>query len=136
MSTETVLINAQSVGTGSNKGNSLFSINPVTLQATTTAFYLDCKVVNGATAGEIDHNFQVFVRYSITSYTVTAAEAPATLAHTSRFVKIMPRSGASKERIMQSSLEPAGAGSDILCWVDAPTLPVAGTLTVTLIELP
>ena len=134
--TETILINAQAIGTSTNVGDNKFSINPVTLQSTTTAFYLDVKLANGATAGAIDRNQKVVVYYSITSYTVTAGEAPFTLGETSRYVKLTPRDGASKEVIAQSSLEPAGGGSDILCWVSAPTFPVAGALTVTLIELP
>lgn len=136
MATETVLINAQSVGTGSNKGDNLFSIAPVTLQATTTAFYLDVKLANGATAGDIDANQKIVVYYSPTCYTVTAAEAPLTLAQTARYVALRPRPGASKEVINQSSLEPVGSGSDILCWVSSPAFPIAGALTVTLIELP
>lgn len=136
MATETVLLNAQAIGTSTNKGNNLFSINPVTLQTSTTAFYLDCKIVNGSTATEIDPNLESVVRYANTVYTVTAAEAPFTLGQASRFVKIRPRSGASKETIAQSTLEPAIGGSDILLWVDQATLPVAGTLTVTLCELP
>ena len=136
MATETVLISAQSIGTSTNIGDGKFSISPVTLQTTTTAFYLDVKLANGATAGEIDKNQKVVVYYSITAYTVTSAEAPFTLGQASRYVSLTPRSGPSKEVIMQSSLEPAGAGSDILCWVSAPTFPVAGALTVTLVELP
>lgn len=136
MATETVLINAQSIGTSTNVGNNKFSINPVTLQASTTAYYLDCKLANGATAGDMDKGNTTFVRYANTAYTVTAAEAPHTLAQVSRYVKVVPRDGASKEVIAQSSLEPAAGGTDILCWVDAPTFPVAGALTVTLVELP
>jgi hypothetical protein len=136
MATETVLINAQSIGTSTNVGNNKFSINPVTLQTSTTAFYLDVKLANGATAGDIDPGLTPFIRYANTVYTVTAAEAPNTLGQAARFVKIVPRSGASKEVIAQSSLEPAIGGSDVLCWVDAPAFPVAGALTVTLCELP
>lgn len=136
MATETVLINAQSVGTSTNVGDSKFSINPVTLQTGTTAFYLDCKLANGATAGDIDRGQQIKVWYSNTVYTLTAAEAPLTLGQTARFVKLTPRNGASKEVINQSSLEPTIGGADILCWVDVPAFPVAGALTVTLCELP
>ena len=136
MATATVLINGQAIGTSTNVGNNLFSINQVTLQPTTTAFYLDAKIANGATAGAVDHNQKIVIHYSITNYTVTAAEAPNTLNHTSHSLSLRPRNGASAERIMQSDLEVAAGAQKISCWVDAPTFPVAGALTVTLVELP
>lgn len=133
--TSTAVINAQSYGTSTNKGNSLFTPNATTLQTGTTAFVVSVKLANSATSQDIDKNQKVRVWYTTTTYTVTAAEAPLTLARTARYVDCWPRDGVSKESITDSSLEPV-TGANFMCWVDAPTMSAAGSLTVTLVELP
>src|ERR1035437_7878120 len=131
--TTTLVISAQSVGTGTNKGNGLFSIAQVALQATTTAFVVSGQLTNGA--GPVDPNQQIRIWYSPTPWTVTAGNAAAQLNKTARYVDIKPNPNASAVTITDSSLEPV-TGANFNLWVDAPTFAIAGALSVNLVELP
>jgi hypothetical protein len=132
--TTTTVINAQSFGTGSNVGDGKFAANPVTLQATTTAYVVNAKVIGTAPEpGEV-----VKVWYTTIFESTTAANAPKQLSQTARFVPVdlTNLDGAVSFTLKKDSfLEPV-TGGFFNCWVDAPKLSAAATITVTLIELP
>lgn len=126
-------ISGQSFGTSTNVGNGKFSINPLTLAGTTTAYVVNMQITAGA--GPFGPQQDVRVYYTTTMRTVTAANAPEQLGPTARYVELRIPQGASRVTIRDSALEPV-TGSKFHCWVDAPTLPTAASLTVDLVELP
>lgn len=129
--TSTNVISGQSFGTSTNKGNGLFSPSATTLAGTTTAFVVSA-IVTAGTDAVLKPGLRVRVWYTTTTHTVAAADAPSKLGQTARYVDVdIDRPVA----IRDSSLEPV-TGSKFHCWVDAPTLDVAATLTVALVELP
>lgn len=132
MTTQSI-ISGQSFGTSTNVGNGKFSVSPLTLTSTTTAYVITAQWTNGA--GPWDPNARVKVWYTTTMRTVTAANAPQQLGQTARFVELFPAPGSSLLAIKDSSLEPV-TGEKLHCWVDAPTLPTAATLSVDIVELP
>ena len=125
-------ISAQSFGTSTNKGNALFSINPLTIAGTTTAYVVNAQVTNGIAGGAPQQEVRVW--YTTTMRTVTAANAPSQLGATARYVDVRLSNETAGVRIKDSSLEPA-TGTKFHCWVDAPTLNVAATLSVDLVEI-
>lgn len=126
-------IAAQSVGTSTNFGNGILSINPLTIGGTTTAYVVNVQLANGA--GPVDPNQMITIRYTTTMRTVTAANAPVQLAQTQHTITIRPSPNASVTQIVDSALEPV-TGSKFHLWADVPAYPLAGTLTVDLVELP
>ncbi len=126
-------ISGQSFGTSTNVGNNKFSINPLTLGAGTTAFVVNVQVTNGTAGGAPQQEVRVW--YTTTMRTVTAANAPLQLASTARYVDVRLSERTGGVVIKDSSLEPV-TGSKFHCWVDAPTLDVAASLSVDLVELP
>lgn len=131
--TTQVAINGQSVGTGSNVGDNKFSISPLTIGGTTTAYVVNIKLVNGA-AG-YDRNQVIRVWHTTTTQTVSATDAPKHLNQTARYVDIRPGQDSAAVQIVDSDLEPV-TGANFHCWCTVPKYSVAATLTVTLVELP
>jgi hypothetical protein len=131
------LISGQSFGTSTNIGNGKFSINPVTLADATTGYIINVQVTPGA--GPVDPNAYVRIWYTTTMRTVTAANAPYTLCDTSRYVdKLIGQSGQVRVSVAgskDSSFE-VKTGNKLHCWVDAPKLETAASLTVDVVELP
>lgn len=130
----TLLINAQSIGTGTNAGEGLFPVK-VTLQATTTAYVLSMRVTNGTDAYVTSD--EVIVRYSTTPFgaSYTAAQAVPVLGQTHRFVYIKLQRTAGLAIIKDSSIEPVTGGT-LFIWCDIPKVATAMTLDVYLQELP
>jgi hypothetical protein len=131
--TTTTLINGQSLGTGFNIGNNKFSIGPLTLAASTTAYVLSVKLVNGV--GPVRRGQFVRVWYTSCYEAVTAANAPLQLGQTARYVDIMPAPDTAGVAYKDSSLEPV-TGGFMNVWVDSPGADIASLLSVTLVELP
>lgn len=140
------LISGQSIGTGTNIGNNKFSIAPVTLADTTSAFIINVQLTEGSTGTSLhSKSNEVTVWYTTTMRTVTAANAPRVLAQTARFVTIRPPTGnligSTLNEVVagvvskDSSLEPK-TGVKLHVWVDAPTYTVAMTLDVDVVEVP
>lgn len=125
-------ISAQSFGTGSNIGNGKFSINPLTVAAGAAAYVVTVQVTSGA--GPCDRQDEVRIWYTTTIRTVSATDAPQKLAQTARYVDIRMPEYSSQIVIKDSTLEPV-TGTLFHCWVDAPKLQTAATLSVDLIEL-
>jgi len=130
--TTTNAISGQSIGTGSNVGEGKFP-QKVTIAATTTAFVITPRVTNGA--GEYIEASEVIIWYSGSSYSVTAAAAPELLRKTARFVSVKPSRNSSVAIAIDSSIEPV-TGSYIYLWCSIPTVTVAQTLDVNVVELP
>lgn len=131
--TTTAAINGQSFGTGSNIGNQKFSISPITLQAATTAYVVNVNWTAGASVE--DRGSVVKVYYTTYHGTLTAQQAIDQLGQTARFVEILAPQRAGGIQLRDSTFEPV-TGTKFYCWVEAPKLSVAATLTVTLVELP
>lgn len=131
--TTTLVINGQSIGTSTNKGNGVFSINQVSFQSTSTAFVVSVKLVNGASP--VDPSQRVRVWYTSTSWTVSATNAPLQIGKTARYVELTPVAQANGTSICDSSLEPI-TGASFNLWVDAPSFVAAGSLSINLVELP
>ncbi len=135
--TITSVITAQSIGTGSNKGNSKFATSALVLQSTTTAYVVNVQVTPGA--GPVDHKLELRVWFTTTPRTVTAGNAPYTLGQTAHYVDIrfgtgglsLPSVAISKD----SALEPV-TGGNLHVWCDVPGLDTAATLDVSIVELP
>lgn len=131
--TTTTVISGQTFGTSTNVGNAKFSIAPVTLQASTTAYVVQLKWTAGASIE--NRGSRIVVWYTTTAATVTAGNAPTQLNQTARYVDLVAPQSAAGVQIRDSSLEPV-TGNKFHCWVEAPNLSVAATLDVVLVELP
>jgi hypothetical protein len=130
--TVTAAISGQSIGTSSNVGSGLFP-QKVTRQVTTTAFHIAARVTNGT--GGYDPHAEVRVWFSSTSFNITAAAAVSQLKSTARYLDVRPLAETAGVVIRDSSFEPI-TGSYIHLWVDVPTVSVAQTLDVNVVELP
>lgn len=126
-------ISGQSFGTSTNIGNNKFSIAPLTLADATTAIVVNAQWTNGA--GPLNPSARLVVWFNTTMRTVSAANAPFTLKQGAEFVVVEPHSDSSKIASKNSELA-IKAGANFHCWVDAPTLPTAATLSVDVVELP
>ena len=131
--TSTAIISAVSIGTGSNQG---MVFNPVktTLQAATTTVKIAARITFGDGSVRPSSNIRVRHAVSPTSYTDAATGAHA-LKQDGNGVEIphAPNGGLDIER--SSEVLITGAGYHY-CWLEVPLLPIAATITVTLIELP
>jgi hypothetical protein len=125
----TTVINAASVGTGSNKGERLYAA-ALTLQSTTNAFSVELEVTNGAINNQ---SKEVIVRYAITSNTYSAAAGAIALHQSSRYVSLKLGANGGDIRSRVSFLEPAN-GANLHVWLEAPDLTVAATATVKVVE--
>jgi hypothetical protein len=133
MTTQTA-ISAQSFGTSTNIGNGKFSISPLTLAASTTAYVVNVKIIAAAP----EPNVEVRVWYTTIFESTSAGNAVAQLGGTARYVDTkLSSDGATTSFTVKkdSMLEPI-TGGFFNCWVDAPKLSAAATITVTLVELP
>jgi hypothetical protein len=134
--TSTNVISSQSFGTGSNistNGQPKFAPAATTLQTGTTAFVVRAKWTAGAGVEATGQKLKVY--YTTSESGISAANAPTYLEQTARYIEMDSPEEISGVRIKDSTLEPV-TGTDFYCWVDAPKLTLAATLTVTLIELP
>ena len=125
-------ISAQSFGTGGNTGQGKFSIAPLTFNAGTLQYAVSVLITNGA--GIVDQSQEVRVWYATTQETLTGAQAVLRLKGTARYVDLRPNYDTAGNAIRNSVIEPV-LGQSFHCWVDAPALPVAATITVKLLEL-
>jgi hypothetical protein len=129
----TVALSAQSVGTAANVGNSLFPTK-VTLNAATITVALEIKLVNGAIQTKIDQRHRVRVYSAVTAESVTAANAPELLKYSCECTELIPPMDALDTKYKMS--KPWKATGGFFCfWVDVPAFPLAGALTVNVIEL-
>lgn len=131
--TTTTSLAAQSIGTSTNVGNSLFATK-VTLAATTVAVVITARVTNAATAAITDARSQVIVRYALSPVSVAAAAAPALLSQNSRYVKVDGVATVSEDRAVDSEVQPA-TGQYLYFWCDVPPFNAAATLNVYVTEL-
>lgn len=132
--TTQALITAQSIGAGSNKGDGILSISAATLAAATSAYIINVQLTNPSSYVP-DKNQIVTVWYTTTMRTVTAANAPKTLAQTARYVDIRPGQVASIVVSKDSALE-VKTGTNLHVWCDVPTFTTSLTLDVDVVECP
>lgn len=128
--TTTTLIAAQSFGTSTNIGDNKFSIAPVTLQATTDRYVISAKVTFGAQ--EKRQAAEVMIYFATCYETTTAANAPSQLGQAAIVMSVKPP--VEGLVVKEDSGWQKPVGGFLNCWVSAPTLSVAATLTVTLTE--
>jgi len=127
--TVTVLMNAVAVGgTGSQGSNA----TKTTLQAASTVVGLNAQLTNGAgVMPNLSEPVKVYILVS--SVSVTAAEAMAQGGHSAKCLEIRSDERPSGIRLETSELIPA-VGGYVYTWVEEPKMPVAGTLTLNLVE--
>lgn len=126
-------IASQSIGTSTNKGNSLFATK-VTLAATTTAAQIEALIVNGADSYDPRTNLKI--HYAFSSFDMTAATAILTLGRSSRFLEVPQKPDPLARSGNITLLEPAPGSAYLYFWVDAPATVVASALSVNVIEYP
>lgn len=131
--TTTTPLSAQSIGTSTNVGNSLFPTK-VTLGATTGAVTLTVRVTNGSGQGIVDERSEVQVNYAFSPISVSAAAAPALLKQNSKYVAIKLERLASEDRAKDSELNVA-TGQYLYFWCDVPAFLNAATLNVYVTEI-
>lgn len=129
--TTTLLINGQSYGTGSNVGDLYRSIHE--LAATTTSAMLVVKSVQTSVDNNWSSRLNVRYAWSPNIY-ATAVEGINALKGGARYVELQLTGNALI--VERCSLPVATAGGYLYVWVEAPTLPTAATVSVTIIELP
>lgn len=135
--TTTVILNAQSIGTGANAGSDLtFSTAgmKVTKQTATTAFSISARLTNGAGAYSLSN--RPVIRYTSSPFSVAYTAAPKLFRNNgSRYLEMVPGCEGNLAVARTSEIETVN-GDYIYIWVDCPTVAVAQTLDVTLFELP
>lgn len=132
--TTTSIITAQSIGTSTNVGP---LIGPVktTLQAATTAIIISVQLTLGATGGNSAGSMlKVWHAVSPISYS-TATIGALALAQGAEYVLVKLDALASLVIERSSDVLVTAAGYHY-CWIEAPVLVQAATVTVNLQEIP
>lgn len=130
--TTTTAINAQSIGTSTNKGEGLFS-QKITAQSDTSGYFVSPEITNGAT-GDYDSKQVVRIWFSSSAYSYTAANAVSSLKQDASYVDVRPGRHAADITANNSFLSVL-AGAYIYLWCDIPTVTTAQTLTVKVTEI-
>ena len=130
--TTTQVINAQSIGTSTNKGHDLFAIR-LTPAAASDRFYVEAVVTNGA--GTFNRSSKIAVWVATYNASITASGAPAIMRHTAKMLDVIMESTSAAVTSYTSDLIPLG-GPYIYLWLDVPTLPAASTISVWIHEGP
>lgn len=134
--TVTAAISSQSVGTSTNVGTAKFP-QKVTLQAGTARIAVVGQLTLGTTGAAVPDTGcrpRIWYANSPTSYADAATGAAACHA-TARYIDLVPGNvaGAVTEKGDGSQWV---TGGYLYIWVDQPKFPVAGSLTVNVVELP
>lgn len=128
--TSTVIVN-ESIGTGANVGNGLFATKAI-LAAATTAYVISARLTPGA--GHCEGRVRVY--YTTTAFDISAANGPAQLAQTTRYLDLTFNPSQPEVPVIRDgSLEPA-TGYFLHVWVEVPPQAVASTLELAFVELP
>lgn len=130
--TTTAITAGQAIGTLTNIGADLFATRTA-VQTTSDRFFVEAKVTNGA--GNYDQSKRIIVWFAPYSVSVTAALAPELLRNIARFVEVIPSKFGSVARVRTSLCEPLSGGY-IYVWCEIPTVTVAQSLDISLIEGP
>jgi len=135
--TTTAVLSGQSIGTSTNVGNDLTfaaSTMKVTIQTTTTTFVVSAKLTNGA--GSYNLGSRPVVWYASSPFSVVYTAAPALFRNGgARYLEMVPSTQSGLAVAKTSSLETVN-GSYIYVWCDVPTVSVAQTLDISVVELP
>lgn len=131
--TNTTVINGQSFGTSTNVGDNLFAPAATTLASTTTAVNISVKIVLAAN-GKLWPNSLVRVFFATSPDTVTGAgDIPQQLGPAA--YEPLERNLDRRTLFFSAEYEVVN-GTKFYCWVSAPTLDAAATITVKLNEVP
>ena len=131
--TTTAAISGQSIGTSTNVGTDKFPAK-VTCQSGSDRFFIEAILTNGA--GGYDKAQEVLVFYA--SHTVSATADAAIvekLRGCARQLAVKPREAGSAIQVKISDVEPLSGGY-IYLWLEIPTVTVAQTITVNVVEGP
>ena len=135
--TTTAVLASQSLGTSTNVGGDLTFATAgmkITRQTATTAFVVSAKLTNGAGAYSLSD--RPVIRYASSPFSVTYTAAPAMFRNGgSRYLELVPAIGAGGIVSRSSEIETVN-GDYIYLWVDSPTVSVAWTLALSVLELP
>jgi len=130
--TNTTVISAVSAGTSTNVGP-WFSPIKTTLQATTTALKVNCRVTLGVSS---DTGSAIRFRHAVSTVSYSSALVGAqALIQGSEYIDLNVKAGSSVDIERSSDILVTGAGYHYI-WVEMPTLLTACTLNVYLQELP
>lgn len=133
--TTTTIINAQSVGTGSNVGDFVSPVK-VALDTNTTAALISVSVTLGNVAANTSSRLKVWCAVSPVNYATAAAGAYA-LKSGAQWVEMnLDPKSIPTLTLERASMVDITASGYHYCWIESPTLPVAATVTVRLQELP
>jgi hypothetical protein len=130
--TTTNVVAAQSIGTSTNLGNSVFPTK-VTLDAGTSAAVLTLRVTNG-TSGPLDSRCDITMWYSFSPVDVSAAAGVELLKQNARYVNLKGADGASADRAKDSLIEPV-TGQFLYIWFDVPTFQAAAVMNAYVTEI-
>lgn len=131
--TVTASISGQSIGTSTNIGPDKFP-QKVTCQSGTDRFFIEATVTNGAASYDPANAIVIF--YSSYSQSATANAALIDkLRKNARRLDVKPRRLAASVVVLASDLEPL-SGPYIYLWCEIPTVSVAQTLDVNVVEGP
>lgn len=133
----TLITNEQSFGTGSNIGEDKFATKTA-LQAATTKAAISAKVTNGTTGAGGNKGIKVTIWFAPVTWSLgSAALGVAALRQNARplVVSLDPAAGGVAINSLPMVDVCADSGNAYV-WVEAPTLSVAATLSINLIESP
>lgn len=137
MSTTTAVLSSQSIGTGSNAGNDLTfaaSTLKLTLQSTTTAYVISVKLTNGT--GSYSLSNRPTIKYASSPFSVTYTAAPLLFRNGgSRYLEMVPGCEGNLAVSRSSDIETINGGY-LYIWCYVPTVSVAQTLDISVLELP
>ena len=133
--TTTSIITSQSIGTGSNIGPFIAPVK-TTLNANTTAALISVSLTLGDTSASVSSKLRVWCAVSPVSYSTATVGAYA-LKSGAQWVELnLDPKGLPTLVLERASMVDITAAGYHYCWIEAPTLPVAATVTVNLLELP
>lgn len=135
--TTTAILSSQSIGTGSNAGNDLtFSTAgmKLTLQAATTSYVISARLTNGASNYSL--GTRPIIKYASSPFSFAYTAAPVTFYNGgSRYLELVPAIGANAIVSRSADIEVINGGY-LYIWCDIPTVTVAQTLDISVLELP
>lgn len=134
--TTTQILNAQSVGTSTNKGSDLTFATAgmkLTIQTGTSAYKIIARLTNGAAS--YDRANRPTIRYVSSPFSDTYTAAPSLYRQSARYLELIPADGASLPSTRATDVETV-SGQYIYMWVDVPAVTVPQTLDLYVVELP
>lgn len=130
--TTTTVINAQSIGTGSNVGVPVHA-SKLTCEALTTAYVINAQLTNGA--ARYSRSNEVRIWYASSPYNMTASQAADRCKQSARYLKIFGREDPSSITVQDTEVEVL-SGQFLYIWLEVANQPAAQTISVIVTQLP